>query len=514
MEPAKDGSKALSGAVPPTAAIAGKRRRRDDGGSVKEPRDKGQKPKRSSLVESERKRRVEQRTQTTDNTKEQKGRQGKKDKAHKKEKHASGDKKEKKDEKAKKDKKEKKDKKAKKDKKEKKKSKEKTGKGNAEEKLGQEADQGAASPVAADEAPAAEEPKPPPLPACDDAFAEVLDLVVQLPNGSSARHHALARIATHLGKSLLPEDMNLFVRDVQLSLLGDVPDIRPVEPEVPKVIAPSVRTLVGGDAALAGLAATLGLAPPPPPPGDTTAARVAEICTEMLARRPVLNDGIIELSNLKWFFNVILDTAETAKHWETVWLHMGVEALSDTKRSRACTIAVRTLLDLMVEPPPRVVQTANALAHLTRTFRVKLMTLEESVADIAPDLMEGDLPRRCPEALRFLPQLLANFFPQPRDAGWGWSRAGWRWQEWWGMAERLLSGAPVPVILTALHGTQTLLEARGASSEALRPLHAALKRHGVASGPMLYGAAVPQPLQVVADSPPAWPVEPICVDDL
>lgn len=227
-------------------------------------------------------------------------------------------------------------------------------------------------------------------------------------------------------------------------------------------------------------------------PGDIDSANIpVEVLQRIiseLSERPIVSDGVLDEARLERVVLQLLkcgvlplhaDASSTARaRWAKVWHAMLVPA--DLQ-----VTAVTTLLRLGIEfkdsledghcPSRRV---AQLVTELVKGHRVKLRSVEHAVRGsstlcVAPTndgedawlsavdacgrrdrgtgLHAGARWRR---AQLFCAEVLMQLFPQPAQAGWGWSRVGWSWASWWACVCRVLEEAEphasFSVIVTSL----------------------------------------------------------------
>jgi len=155
------------------------------------------------------------------------------------------------------------------------------------------------------------------------------------------------------------------------------------------------------------------------------------IAKEMQQERPVINaSGNVDTDNLRWFAQEMLEAARTAEEHRNAVAHE----------------LVRVLFDLLVRAPEaRSEPITDALAYLSKGSRVKLSVLERAIKEH----FAGTL-RRSPSAWSVLSGLLLSWFPRPKGHGWGWSRIGWSWLEWWKLCNRVLDLLPPAVAFDTL----------------------------------------------------------------
>ncbi|CAE8620520.1 unnamed protein product, partial [Polarella glacialis] len=234
--------------------------------------------------------------------------------------------------------------------------------------------------AAAQDAPA-EPPGPPPAP-CSVALAAWLrHSTEELPRDSSARENAIGKVATHLGTRLKLEDLNVFLREVQLRVLEKRGNSRSSRPFVRSIKASSVFDAKPGnvpnrDAPRTGVQSYTA-------PEDPFMPRVRALCRDMRDRWPVLGkDGRLAMGNLRRFLRELLAIAGNALHWEVAWQYMGLGTLPDEERDQAGLILVDVLLELVSEFPACTDRAAAAIADLSRSFRLKLRTVETAVREL------------------------------------------------------------------------------------------------------------------------------------
>eukprot|EP00927_Polykrikos_kofoidii_P033990 TRINITY_DN28836_c0_g1_i1.p1 TRINITY_DN28836_c0_g1~~TRINITY_DN28836_c0_g1_i1.p1 ORF type:complete len:776 (+),score=174.92 TRINITY_DN28836_c0_g1_i1:94-2421(+) len=192
---------------------------------------------------------------------------------------------------------------------------------------------------------------------------------------------------------------------------------------------------------------------------DLQADRIWDICREMQGARVVVQDGHMHTANLRWFVTSMVAAADRANHWETAWQRL---LLNDGTRQQVCTAFVRELLKLMTESPEVPQKIADILAWLTRGHRVKLKIVEDVIKEWTARMLakatQQQAGTKVPEVEELLSALFVHWFPMPKIAGWGWSRVGWSWHEWWKTVGRITKDlspmASFEVLLRTLESMQ------------------------------------------------------------
>lgn len=299
---------------------------------------------------------------------------------------------------------------------------------------------------------------------CSDTFLALLQYIArELPEGSSARRNALARVAQYIGGRVHTDELNHFVREVQLSVL-------------PKHTITCASTF-GSDSY--GMVAATGqdmrhLLPilafgDKPLVERAETAKVNALLSSMQDKHPVMCAGCIDESNLQWFIAELLVSVEVVGDWRIVWQRLNFASLPEQEYDRASIVFARLMLEHTVNNPSCMDVAVAAFADLSRSHRLKLKNVEESIRCLVAE--PGYALQSSPEVCQLLSRLLAEWFPQPRGASWGWSRVGWSFGEWWKLVHRILGGVAVPCMLGILQPTLGLLEAcEYASEEVLQPL--------------------------------------------
>lgn len=161
---------------------------------------------------------------------------------------------------------------------------------------------------------------------------------------------------------------------------------------------------------------------------------VFDLC-QAQKERPCHIDDSLQPENFRQFVNAVFAAATQANHWEEAWRRTG---FSQELRPEASQAFLQNVLDCAnaSEAPQGkdpVTGAALAIAALSRGYMIK----RQSVEDFFMERMDSAKP--C--LWQTLSWLLFHWFPRNKTAGWGWSRVGWSWSEWWKVVERLLSKA-------------------------------------------------------------------------
>jgi len=182
-----------------------------------------------------------------------------------------------------------------------------------------------------------------------------------------------------------------------------------------------------------------------------------DLCKEIQDSRSMVRNGAMDSDNMRWFAVKMLGIAKKSAHWENGWVGL---CLPEEKRQEAGLELVKVLLDFMVRDlESRVKPVANALAWLSKGQRVKLSLVEAAFRKY----LRGSLTR-CPSVWKLISWLLFHWFPRPKDHGWGWSRVGWSWREWWRLTEKVLESLPAGAAFQALRGALEHMEEAEARS--------------------------------------------------
>jgi hypothetical protein len=92
---------------------------------------------------------------------------------------------------------------------------------------------------------------------------------------------------------------------------------------------------------------------------------------------------------------------------------------------------------------------SEVLAELVKGHRAKVKAVEQAIATIFEC---GCDEKDC------ISKFLLLIFPKSPTSEWGWSRVGWSWKEWWGIAEKILASMESSGAFEALRSLLSAIE--------------------------------------------------------
>mmetsp|Transcript_51384 Transcript_51384/g.122104 ORF Transcript_51384/g.122104 Transcript_51384/m.122104 type:complete len:606 (+) Transcript_51384:96-1913(+) len=283
----------------------------------------------------------------------------------------------------------------------------------------------------------------------------------------------LAKLAEGLGEGIAIEQLNVFLKALQKKVASRaqqdgvrVPTARDmaatanskavaaVKPAVPKSVIPgqvdgampkgkaqvgaiakmpttaSASSKASATAQAKPASAAASPAAPSPPPSPQAAVEVPEdnlyTITGQLADDPVVVDGIIQEVRLLEVLKQLWNNLKRPKDWNAAWHAMNIPIEKQSE-------VLLKFLDMAVVQEADYERAPTIVADLVKSLRIKMRSIEEILA--APDcplLILSD------DAWEVYANFLARIFPKPSGCGWGWSRVGWSFNQWWQFTEKCI----------------------------------------------------------------------------
>jgi len=309
-----------------------------------------------------------------------------------------------------------------------------------------------------------------------DQWSSLMKPVEEVLNSNmSARQAALDEMAKRLVKLRRFEDIDYFIRTLQVVVLERQRNIQQTQNPLPKPKAkpkPGPRPKFEAETAIQKQVASVPKslatgrrvirAPKDPPnltgplthPRESDAEDVIyEMCRIMQSRKNVVVDNEVNIANLTWFVKQVLSVAKKDENWTTAWMQMCVP---EEHRREIGLSVIHILLDCMIESRHLMKKVAQGIADLSRWQRIKMSFVQEAMCSFVGRLSQE--MQRLPEAWQVISWLLCHWFPRPRHLRWGWSRVGWSWLDWWKLVERILKDMDQSVAFDVLQYMLELMQ--------------------------------------------------------
>jgi len=164
----------------------------------------------------------------------------------------------------------------------------------------------------------------------------------------------------------------------------------------------------------------------------------------VLEDRVTDEDGQVREATLERYLEVLIvqKAARKPKDWVEVWAKMQIPIESQA--------AVLTpILRFAMQHAPQGF--GQVLAELIKGHRTKTAAMQEAVRVAYSGSADPHGTLR---------ELLLIVFPKSPTSEWGWARVGWGWQQWWQLAEGLLSSLDSTSAFDELATLLDALEAR------------------------------------------------------
>lgn len=146
---------------------------------------------------------------------------------------------------------------------------------------------------------------------------------------------------------------------------------------------------------------------------------------ELGEKKVVDSEGkILEDRLEEYFLRLTQPGVAEPKDWIVVWAAMDIPVTIEIH-----SLVVRKIIETVVQS--EVGDTVgDILAHLVKGHRAKVKSVEDAITTIFEC---GCDEKDC------IARFLLLIFPKSPTSEWGWSRVGWSWKEWWGIADRICS---------------------------------------------------------------------------
>jgi len=166
---------------------------------------------------------------------------------------------------------------------------------------------------------------------------------------------------------------------------------------------------------------------------------------ELGENKVVSSEGkILEDKLEEYFVRLTQPGVAEPKDWIVVWASMNIPVEIDVH-----SLVVRKIIEIAVQSD--IGDTVgDILAHLVKGHRAKLKAVEDAITTVFEC---GCDEKDC------LARFLLLIFPKSPTSEWGWSRVGWSWKEWWGVADKICSslemGGAFEVLRSLLSAIET-----------------------------------------------------------
>jgi len=146
---------------------------------------------------------------------------------------------------------------------------------------------------------------------------------------------------------------------------------------------------------------------------------------ELGEKKVVTSGGDLDEERLQEYIERLVQPGVAKpKDWIEVWAAMNIPVEINVHAT-----VVQHIIEIGVSS--EVGDTINeVLAELVKGHRVKIKAVEQAIATIFEC---GCDEKDC------ISKFLLLIFPKSPTSEWGWSRVGWSWKEWWGIAEKILA---------------------------------------------------------------------------
>lgn len=148
---------------------------------------------------------------------------------------------------------------------------------------------------------------------------------------------------------------------------------------------------------------------------------------ELGENRVVQLDGFLDEVALECYIMRLMEPGivEKPKSWVEIWAAMNIPVTIEAQST-----VIKAIIRIGLESEESIAATVpDLLAQLVTGHRCKVKAVEEAVTTLFEC---GDDEQGC------LSRFLLLIFPKSPTSEWGWSRVGWNWQQWWGLADRIL----------------------------------------------------------------------------
>jgi len=321
------------------------------------------------------------------------------------------------------------------------------------------------------------------------AIADLVAAIDAMPRNAKLQH--MARLAASLCQSLQIEHINYFLRALKKQIVERAqrdgvrvpsatsrpapnPTAQPTAPVANRTPTPgpATQSATSGTAAQVAKSATAvatavaavvaGTAPrPAPSPTATVTAQGAESMSSVapaaqstngaipspaadlddplyvlvgsLTEDPVCADGAIREARLTEVLKHLWNgAARKPKDWVAAWQAMVIPV------DKQCEALQKFLNMAFVQTQGHDAHEAPmVVAELAKNHKVKMRSVEEVLVAFGHNL--DGLIAVNEEAWHIYALFLVHVFPKPAGSGWGWSRVGWSWLNWWAFVEKCIS---------------------------------------------------------------------------
>jgi len=177
-----------------------------------------------------------------------------------------------------------------------------------------------------------------------------------------------------------------------------------------------------------------GPAPSPPssPPADLSGESPLYALVSELSEDPICEEGILNEPRLNQVLKRLWDgVAQKPKEWVAAWQGLALPG------ERHAEVLQKFLNMAFVQTQGHSPEEAPMIiAELTKMHKIKMTAVEEVLVAFGHNL-DGVLAMN-EEAWHVYAYFLLHVYPKPAKSGWGWSRVGWSWLNWWKFVEKCI----------------------------------------------------------------------------
>jgi len=204
----------------------------------------------------------------------------------------------------------------------------------------------------------------------------------------------------------------------------------PVRPVSAPTASPPVR-----QPSTASVGSTNGPAQSPPsspPASDLSGESPLYALVSELTEDPICVEGLLNEARLNQVLKRLWDgVAQKPKDWCAAWQALTIPL------DRQAEVLQKFLNMAFVQTEGHSPEQApSIIAELTKGHKIKMTVVEEVLVAFGHNL-DGVLAMN-EEAWHVYAYFLLHVYPKPAKSGWGWSRVGWSWLNWWKFVEKCI----------------------------------------------------------------------------